>query len=141
MTTRPPETDLGTVTSWLPVTTRHPAYAQCTDGFAVYSAYTSLDQSLYRAPTLWRPKASNLYVTDRCLPREATTSSNSQWFVDDGLSTYISLGPVVCPEAYYTALTEELGTTTSLFCCPSSFTLSYATEYVTHYCASYFTEG
>lgn len=106
----PPSTLSGTVTSWLPITSAWPSVAEC--------------QTL-----VWQnPEATQFEDIDdpgygidvnsdlTCLPPVAT----QWWEQTQGAVTTYSLGPLVCPEAYFTANTSTNGpSSTWVACCPS----------------------
>lgn len=99
--THPPETNAGITTSWLPMST------------AWESKYPS---DWY----MWNPTETTLVAWDpdlgpRCQPPEV----ESWWKSTSEVGRRLSIGPVVCPQAYSTAGTSvnQLGNT-FVACCP-----------------------
>lgn len=108
-TSYPAVTVGGTVTSWLPVTTAWSAPAACStlvwEGYPPFLAVNDPGYGIYVDPGV------------KCLPSQATT-----WWEQDHSSygtTTFSLGPIVCPNAYTTATTSVLDSSTFVACCPS----------------------
>jgi hypothetical protein len=66
--------------------------------------------------TGWDPGyAVTVNASVRCWPDDATA-----WWMQEDPMTTISLGPVECPEAYYTAMTSVKNEESTLVaCCPS----------------------
>lgn len=110
-TDKAPETNTGVVTSWIPITTQWPSDPKCTSLFWKYV------QTIIAG---WDPGYGVLVDTDAtCLPKGVTT-----WWLADHLGpnaqTAISLGPLICPEAYYTAnQSVKDASSTFVACCPS----------------------
>ncbi|KAI0134107.1 hypothetical protein BJ170DRAFT_184961 [Xylariales sp. AK1849] len=112
-TYKAPETHEGIVTSWIPITTEFPTAPGCSE--ALWKWIPSILAA-------WDP-GYGVYVDQQttCLPKPVTT-----WWLSDRLGnnpyTVISLGPVTCPEAYYTA-TSSIKDSSSTFvaCCPSNY--------------------
>jgi hypothetical protein len=108
-TVKLPETNSGVVTSWMPLTTAYPAVRGCDQ------LYWSVVANTVAA---WDP-GYGLFVADSsCLPKAATT-----WWDQDKLGknteTVMSIGPVTCPQAYYTARTSVKDSSSTLVgCCP-----------------------
>lgn len=103
-TTHPPETILGTVTSWLPVTTAYPSVSGCES--AIWGTANAVG---------WDPRVGVSSLANlQCLPGAVTT-----WFNQLAKSsTWYSLGPFVCPQSYSTTSENIVGTTTKFTCCP-----------------------
>lgn len=109
---RLPETTDGIVTSWIPITTAYPQKPGCSE------RYWSYVESTIAA---WDPGYGISYSDYGCLPRPVTT-----WWDQDRLgpnpSTVVSLGPITCPDAYYTASTSKKDeSSTFVACCPSGY--------------------
>ena len=107
---RLPETNKGVVTSWIPIPTAQPHKAGCEK---------LLWQYVPQVIAGWDPGYGlEVDTNDICLPKPVTT-----WWLQDRLGptqeTILSLGPVTCPQDYYTA-TESAQDSTSTFvaCCP-----------------------
>jgi hypothetical protein len=107
---RPPETNSGTITSWIPLTTAFPSQPGCES-----SLYKFVPETI----AAWDPGYG--LSADReltCLPKPATT-----WWLQDlhgkNTDTVLSIGPITCPQAYYTA-TESVkdASSTLIACCP-----------------------
>ncbi|KAI1462566.1 hypothetical protein F4805DRAFT_471858 [Annulohypoxylon moriforme] len=110
---RLPETNKGTVTSWIPITTAYPHQAGC-------------DKYLWRyvpnTIAAWDPGYGISVQTDAtCLPKPVTT-----WWLQDRLGpiqeTILSLGPVTCPQDYFTATASAKdASSTFVACCPMNY--------------------
>lgn len=106
---RLPETNKGVVTSWIPIPTAQPHQAGCEK---------LLWQYVPQVIAAWDPGYGIEVTSTSCLPKPVTT-----WWLQDRLGptqeTVFSLGPVTCPQDYYTA-TESAKDSTSTFvaCCP-----------------------
>ncbi|KAF4634093.1 hypothetical protein G7Y89_g4012 [Cudoniella acicularis] len=120
-TTQPPESNAGTITSWLPLTTTFPYDYQgdCSLGFW---APDGMVESKNMAGVAFDPDAN---YANKCLPTQVT----SWWQIGNsslsnaGVSTVYSLGPLVCPEIYTTAMTSTFGDgRTQIACCPLNYT-------------------
>lgn len=115
--TRPPEIGSdGTITSWLPMSTAWPSVSGCES-----QMFKFVPQILAG----WDP-GYELFVPGAatCLPPQMLT----WWDADkltlgiDTTKTKLSVGPIVCPEAYTTATTiTNAGKSTFVACCPSSY--------------------
>lgn len=104
-----PETNDGVVTSWMPITTAHPSVNGCSDLIWSYVANTV---------AAWDPGYGLDVADSQCLPKPATT-----WWDQDRLGknteTVMSIGPITCPEAYFTAKTSVKDSSSTLVaCCP-----------------------
>ncbi|CAJ2502669.1 Uu.00g100630.m01.CDS01 [Anthostomella pinea] len=108
-----PETNAGVVTSWIPITTAHPDQAGC-DGYKWRFVPDTI--------AAWDPGYGISVQTDAtCLPKAVTT-----WWLADRLGlntqTVLSVGPITCPEAYYTASVSAKDESSSLVaCCPVDY--------------------
>lgn len=112
--THPPETNGGLVTSWLPITSAWPSIAECATG-GIYSQIGS-NGALAIADDPYYGVSIDTSLT--CLPPVAT----SWWSQTTAtpLLTRISLGPIVCPGGYTTAITSAVNDiSTFVACCPS----------------------
>ncbi|KAI2606514.1 uncharacterized protein GGS25DRAFT_533594 [Hypoxylon fragiforme] len=94
---RLPETNKGTVTSWIPIPTAHPHQPGCDKYWWKYVP------SIIAA---WDPGYGVSVQQDAtCLPKPVTT-----WWLQDRLGpiheTVLSLGPMTCPQDYYTATVD-----------------------------------
>ncbi|KAI1341380.1 hypothetical protein F5Y15DRAFT_354893 [Xylariaceae sp. FL0016] len=108
-----PETNAGVVTSWIPITTAHPTQAGC-------------DQHLWKfipnTIAAWDPGYGMSVDPDAtCHPKPVTT-----WWLQDRLgindATVLSLGPLTCPQAYYTATASAKdSSSTFVACCPIDY--------------------
>ena len=112
--TRSLESHLGApLTSWLPVTTPWPAFPDCLSAF--YSLGTDWRGGDFTA-TAFDPWYGKYIRTDlTCLPDAATTWLNQR--PASVMPTYLSLGPLVCPEQYTTATTSPLDSMSTLVAC------------------------
>lgn len=108
---RLPETNGNVVTSWIPLESAWPQQPDCTS--ALWNYYKNIVAA-------WDPGygvSANTDVT--CHPKAVTT-----WWLQERLGpnteTVVSLGPINCPEDYYTA-TERVqdSSSTLVACCPS----------------------
>jgi len=104
-----PETNLGVVTSWVPITTAYPSVQGCDQ------LYWSVVANTVAA---WDPGYGLDVADSSCLPRAATT-----WWDQDRIGrnpeTVLSIGPITCPEAYHTAKTSVKDSSSTLVgCCP-----------------------
>jgi hypothetical protein len=104
---KPSETNAGTITKWVPVTTAFPSGSGCAQ--AIISAQSG-------NLTGWDPGyAITVDASVQCWPEEART-----WWDQQNPTATISLGPVACPEAYYTATSSVKDDSSTLIaCCPS----------------------
>ncbi|ERF72717.1 hypothetical protein EPUS_04770 [Endocarpon pusillum Z07020] len=112
----PPETHGGVVTSWVPITTAWPSQSGCDQSFWSYVPSTIAG---------WDPGYGiSVEPTLSCLPEGATAWWN-QARLGPNSNTKISIGPIVCPEAYTTATTSAQDATSTLVaCCPSGYTFA-----------------
>lgn len=117
------ELNNGKWTSWLPLTTAYPSKSACN---SQAWARNGVDPSINYFPYIY-DVAYGLSVANTltCLPPEV-----SQWW--SGAATVLntvtswSIGPIVCPAAFTTASTSIVsGSSTSVFCCPTGFTIAY----------------
>ncbi|KAI1778186.1 hypothetical protein F4818DRAFT_289064 [Hypoxylon cercidicola] len=113
---RLPETNTGVVTSWIPITTAHPTHPGCESLIWKYN------------PTVlaaWDPGYGVEVDTDAtCLPKPVTT-----WWLQDRFGpikeTVLSIGPVTCPQDYYTATTSKKDdSSTYVACCPFDYSFA-----------------
>jgi hypothetical protein len=106
-----PGTLSGVVTSWLPISSAWPSVAACQTivwNNPEYTQYNDIDDPGYGI------SVDNALT---CLPPIATQWWRSQ--PNNGVTT-LSLGPIVCPSAYFTASTSTQATgSTWIACCPS----------------------
>jgi len=110
-----PETNGRMVTSWLPVTTAFPSSPGCSDLVWSYVPNTL---------AVWDPGYGiSVDAEASCQPRAVTTWWDAERLGRNSLTT-LSLGPLTCPEAYYTARTSVKDpSSTFVGCCPSYVTL------------------
>ena len=107
----PPETNGGTLTSWIPVGTTFPSPSGCE------SLYWSV---VVGTLAVWDPGYGISVDTNvKCLPPAATT-----WWDQDRLGvdtlTRVSLGPITCPSDYTTGTTMiQNQFSTFVACCPT----------------------
>ncbi|CAM1509530.1 Fc.00g032690.m01.CDS01 [Cosmosporella sp. VM-42] len=115
-TTHPAELNGHILTSWIPMTTAWPSSSGCESSFWKY-----VPQTL----AAWDPGYGLFAQLGlSCLPPEMTSWWNAGSIMStvDLDSTQYSIGPIVCPEAYYTATTfVNAGSSTQVACCPSSY--------------------
>ncbi|KAI1380736.1 hypothetical protein F4677DRAFT_196371 [Hypoxylon crocopeplum] len=110
---RLPETNSGVVTSWIPVPTVHPHQAGCEN---------LLWQYVPNVIAAWDPGYGiEVDTKATCLPKAATT-----WWLQDRFGpisdSVFSLGPVTCPQDYYTAtVSAKDATSTFIACCPFNY--------------------
>ncbi|OIW23617.1 hypothetical protein CONLIGDRAFT_637587 [Coniochaeta ligniaria NRRL 30616] len=114
-TAKLPETNSGVVTSWIPITTGYPSVQGCD------KIYWSVDPNPVAA---WDPGYGLLVADSSCLPRPVTTWWDQQ-FLGTNTDTVLSIGPVTCPQAYYTAKTSVKDSSSTLVgCCPIGYTFA-----------------
>lgn len=95
-TTPLPETNARTVTSWIPVTAAWPSQSGCAEALMDIGGLI----------VAWDPKFGISVNTNLdCLPPAATNWALQSDLGSQG-NTISSLGPMVCPEAYYTVTTS-----------------------------------
>ncbi|KAI1081322.1 hypothetical protein F5B20DRAFT_535628 [Whalleya microplaca] len=111
---RLPETNKGVVTSWIPVASAHPDQAGCSDYMWKYVPETL---------AAWDPGYGVEVKRDAtCLPREATAWWLQERALPQNTETVYSLGPVTCPQAYYTATKSvQDASSTYVACCPLNY--------------------
>ncbi|KAH7140021.1 hypothetical protein B0J13DRAFT_558795 [Dactylonectria estremocensis] len=137
VTTHPPEENGSLVTSWLPMSTAWPSSSGCGD------YWWKVVESTVAA---WDPGYGLSVDTDlTCQPPQLTAWWNADMSVDVA-ETQMSIGPVVCPEAYTTANTQVRvvngESRTLVACCPSSYSFRFvASAGDTNQCASDLEEG
>ncbi|TAQ89227.1 hypothetical protein B7494_g2430 [Chlorociboria aeruginascens] len=105
VTTHPPETDFGVVTSWLPLSTVFPLAPGCSSKvFARLGIQIPGD-----LPVVFDPNIG-LISSDwaSCQPTQLTSWWLTPTDVTTGVKTLYSIGPLVCPEAYTTAGTSVI---------------------------------
>ena len=107
----PPETNGGTLTSWIPVGTTFPSQSGCE------SLYWSV---VVGTLAVWDPGYGISVDTNvKCLPPAATTWWNQNNLGVDSL-TRVSLGPITCPSDYTTGTTTIRNQfSTFVACCPT----------------------
>ncbi|KAF2435221.1 hypothetical protein EJ08DRAFT_656845 [Tothia fuscella] len=116
--TRGPETHSETITSWLPVTTAWPLHSGCDQSY--WMEIIGAENTILAWDPGYGASVDGSWTS--CLPAEATA-----WWQGVGANseTQIRLGPLVCPEAYYTATTtSENAESTFVACCPSGYSLN-----------------
>ncbi|KAG9235598.1 hypothetical protein BJ875DRAFT_267019 [Amylocarpus encephaloides] len=108
------------ITEWLPVTTEWPAVKGCTD-MNVYQVFGNGTTII----VAFDPEVGiSLTKGLTCLPEEATISWNQT--TEEPRFTVTSLGPIICPELYSTAVSSVVSSgLTSVLCCPSNYTATY----------------
>lgn len=110
---RSPEVNGDMTTIWIPLTTAYPCHTSCS------SLFWRLDKE--DSPIVaWDP-GYELWVDPSASCQPAAVSS--WWHAEDRdqdiVQTRWSLGPLVCPGAYTTAMTSDAGAgSTLLGCCP-----------------------
>ncbi|KAL7623253.1 hypothetical protein AAE478_006934 [Parahypoxylon ruwenzoriense] len=110
---RLPETNAGVVTSWIPIPTTHPSQPGCEKWLWEY---------VPNVIAAWDPGYGVEIRTDAtCLPKPVTI-----WWMQDHLGpireTIFSLGPVTCPQDYYTATASAKDlSSTYVACCPINY--------------------
>ena len=114
-TTHEPETLFGVTTSWLPLTTPFLAHDGCSSAFWKNREFglVAFDPGfdVYKTGPGVTPPTS-------CYPAVASSWWDQAPYVQT--STSLSLGPLICPQQYYTA-TESIYKEGSTFiaCCPT----------------------
>jgi hypothetical protein len=112
----PPETNFGTVTSWIPLTTAWPLTTACFSSFDCFGDFAT-GAPIFIFDPLYGISVDTAF---RCLPPAVTTWWDQQNNGDTG--TIVSLGPVMCPVAYTTAYTSLVnGQSTLVGCCPTGY--------------------
>ncbi|KAB5572791.1 hypothetical protein GE09DRAFT_684292 [Coniochaeta sp. 2T2.1] len=110
-----PETNAGIVTSWVPITTAYPSVQGCDQ------LYYSVVANTVAA---WDPGYGINVADSSCLPRAATTWWN-QGNLGRNTETVMSIGPITCPQAFYTARTSVKDSSSTLVgCCPIGYTFA-----------------
>ncbi|KAI1389906.1 uncharacterized protein F4822DRAFT_217909 [Hypoxylon trugodes] len=110
---RLPETNSGTVTSWIPIPTTHPHQPGCE---------SSLWKFVPNTIAAWDPGYGiSVSTSPTCLPKPVTT-----WWLQDRFGpiaeTVLSIGPVTCPQDYYTATASAKDSSSTLIaCCPMEY--------------------
>ncbi|KAI2625751.1 hypothetical protein GGR54DRAFT_513131 [Hypoxylon sp. NC1633] len=110
---RLPETNEGVVTSWIPIPTAHPHQPGCE---------SMLWKFVPNILAAWDPGYGLSVQTDvTCHPKPVTT-----WWLQDRLGpisdTIVSLGPVTCPQDYFTAtVSAKDASSTFVACCPFNY--------------------
>ncbi|KAI5861257.1 hypothetical protein GGS23DRAFT_577781 [Durotheca rogersii] len=110
---RLPETNDGIVTSWIPIPTTHPSQPGCENLIWKY---------VPNVIAAWDPGYGIEVRKDvTCHPKAMTT-----WWRQDQLGankeTVMSLGPVTCPQDYYTATASAKdASSTYVACCPINY--------------------
>ncbi|KAH7166525.1 hypothetical protein EDB81DRAFT_782397 [Dactylonectria macrodidyma] len=137
VTTHPPEENGSLVTSWMPMSTAWPSSSGCGDYWWKVVPNTV---------AAWDPGYGLFVDTDlTCQPPQLTSWWNADINVDVA-KTQMSIGPVICPEAYTTASTQVRvvngESRTFVACCPSSYSFRFAASAGdTNQCASDLEEG
>src|SRR5215469_1064971 len=105
VSSRPPETNAGITTSWLPMSTAWPSTPGCESSIWIYGPWLAA----------WDPGYGRYVQSDlQCLPSQVTT-----WWESVNSVTQYSLGPIVCPVAYSTAtMSVNAEGSTFVGCCP-----------------------
>lgn len=115
VTTHPPETTSGTITSWLPLTSAADLQAGCSSAIQWRSGF---------AEAVAFDPGFGITVDRfaRCQPEQVTSwwETNEAALTALRVTTRYSIGPIACPEAYTTASTRVKNkSSTEVFCCPS----------------------
>jgi hypothetical protein len=107
--THPPETNLGVVTSWMPLITPGPSIQSCSQ--AIYTQAGQAGVAIGFDP--YFGLSINTKLT--CLPQAVTL-----WWQQTESQTVTSLGPLVCPALYTQASSSVIdSSSTFIACCPS----------------------
>ncbi|RHZ72042.1 hypothetical protein CDV55_106432 [Aspergillus turcosus] len=112
----PAETNAGTVTSFIPLTTAWPSSSGC-------GSYFRLDGPSLMA---YDPGYGLAIDTNVICAPPAVTTWWEQGLLDGGnqYHTAVSIGPMTCPEAFSTVVTSvKDGISTLAMCCPSGYDL------------------
>ena len=110
-TFHPVETNAGTTTTWIPITTELPLVPACSA--AIYSQQGDQGKLIAFDPFYYTIDTT---FTTACIPPEAT----EWWNQPINSSIVSSLGPITCPEAYTTAFNISASSgSTRVGCCPS----------------------
>ena len=118
--THPPETNFGVVTSWLPVPTAWPSVEQCSS--AIYSQYGSGGVAIAFDPYY----GLNIDQELTCLPPDVTSWWDQK--TQTPVQTVTSLGPLVCPGLYTTALSSALNSLSTFIACCPSYVIAHVTR-------------
>ncbi|KAH8659231.1 hypothetical protein BGZ60DRAFT_531141 [Tricladium varicosporioides] len=122
--THPPETNFGTVTSFLPLSTAFPYKAGCSSSMW---ARLSIADIVVAFDPGYGITVDSAAV---CMPPQATSWWETEWQKVSQLGhtmTVYSIAPIVCPEAYTTVGTSMVGVggvSTLVACCPSGYSFS-----------------
>jgi len=111
-TTRPPETNGGVVTTWLPVTSAWFSVSQCAT--AIYSQQGGVGAVAIAFDPFY---GLSIDTQLTCLPPAVTSWWNQ--VQQTPAQTVTSLGPLVCPSQYTTGGSSIIDLiSTSIACCP-----------------------
>lgn len=108
---RPPESNAGTWTSWIPLPTPYSGHdPQCSTIF--WQPHSDGDH------IAWDP-GFGISITDlNCVP-EAATTVWAQDRLGTNIDTVLSIGPITCPEAFTQATSRSVDEfRTEVACCP-----------------------
>lgn len=108
---RTPEWTSGTLTSWIPLTTRYTGHAaQCSTKFWQLNSNDDF--------VAWDPGFGISIQDLRCVPEAATTVWD-QDRLGNNTDTVVSIGPITCPEAFNPVATSVIDESrTQIACCP-----------------------
>ena len=118
-TTRSPETNFNTVTSWLPLTTTFPYQSGCSS--AIWARLGFVQSETFDAVAFDPGYGITVDPAVTCMPSQVTLWWETETApVLNGLTTRYSVGPIVCPGGFTTAGTSVVNEqSTQVACCPS----------------------
>ena len=120
MSHHPPETISGVVTSWLPITSAWPASTQCSYFYSRQGSGAIFNPPLPFGATAFDPlfEQRHFEIQLECFPPAVTASLSQADLISP--STISSIGPLVCPQLYTTAVNSVHNSlSTWIGCCPS----------------------
>jgi hypothetical protein len=118
-TTHSPETNFGTVTSWLPLTTAFPYQSGCSSAF--WARWGITESISYDGVAFDPGYGITVDPASVCMPSQVTLWWETETAPTvNGVATLYSIGPIVCPEAYSTIGSSVVNAESTLVvCCPS----------------------
>jgi hypothetical protein len=125
ISTHAPETNFGTITSWVPLPTAFAYQAGCSS--AIFAPKRSSPEEPFNVIAFDPTYGVAVDAAQKCLPEAATLwwKTDAASLTSQGITTRYSIGPIECPKAYKTAATFPVGDDrTQVACCPS-YVLQY----------------
>lgn len=118
-TTHLPETNFGTVTSWLSLTTVFPYQSGCSS--SIWARWGFIESLTFDAVAFDPGYGITVDPAVVCMPSQVTLWWETETAPTvNGVATRYSVGLIACPEAFTTAGTSVVNSeTTQVICCPS----------------------